>query len=50
MELPRRIDPEPLGTGVEAAVDRYVTMTRATQQLVTVFVKVVEAKGSYAAG
>lgn len=28
------IDPEKLGTGIEGAVDRYVAMTRATQQLV----------------
>jgi DNA helicase IV len=28
------IDPESFGTGVERAVDRYVAMTRATQQLV----------------
>ena len=28
------IDPEEFGTGVEGAVDRYVAMTRATQQLV----------------
>jgi DNA helicase IV len=28
------IDPERFGTGVEGAVDRYVAMTRATQQLV----------------
>jgi hypothetical protein len=28
------IDPEALGTGIEAAVDRYVAMTRATQRLV----------------
>jgi hypothetical protein len=28
------IDPETFGTGVEGAVDRYVSMTRATQQLV----------------
>ena len=28
------IDPEAFGTGIEGAVDRYVTMTRATQQLV----------------
>ena len=28
------IDPEAFGTGIEAAVDRYVAMTRATQQLV----------------
>ena len=34
MELHRRIDPEPFGKGIEAAVDRYVTMARATQQLV----------------
>ncbi|MGB8383037.1 MAG: RNA polymerase recycling motor ATPase HelR, partial [Dermatophilaceae bacterium] len=27
------IDPEAFGTGIEAAVDRYVAMTRATQQL-----------------
>jgi hypothetical protein len=32
--LLRRIDPESFGKGIEAAVDRYVTMTRATQQLV----------------
>lgn len=29
------IDPEGFGTGIEGAVDRYVAMTRATQQLVT---------------
>jgi hypothetical protein len=28
------IDPEAFGTGIEGAVDRYVSMTRATQQLV----------------
>jgi DNA helicase IV len=28
------VDPEEFGTGIEAAVDRYVAMTRATQQLV----------------
>jgi DNA helicase IV len=28
------VDPEEFGTGVEGAVDRYVAMTRATQQLV----------------
>jgi hypothetical protein len=28
------IDPEAFGTGIEAAVDRYVAMTRATRQLV----------------
>jgi hypothetical protein len=28
------IDPEMFGTGVEGAVDRYVAMTRATQQLI----------------
>ncbi len=28
------IDPEGFGTGIEGAVDRYVAMTRATQQLV----------------
>ena len=28
------VDPEGFGTGVEGAVDRYVAMTRATQQLV----------------
>ena len=28
------IDPEWFGTGIEGAVDRYVAMTRATQQLV----------------
>jgi len=28
------IDPEAFGTGAEGAVDRYVAMTRATQQLV----------------
>ncbi|GEK21764.1 RNA polymerase recycling motor ATPase HelR [Cellulomonas xylanilytica] len=28
------VDPESFGTGVEGAVDRYVAMTRATQQLV----------------
>ena len=28
------VDPESLGSGVEGAVDRYVSMTRATQQLV----------------
>ena len=27
------IDPKAFGTGIEAAVDRYVAMTRATQQL-----------------
>ena len=28
------VDPEAFGTGIEAAVDRYVAMTRATHQLV----------------
>ena len=28
------IDPQAFGTGIEGAVDRYVAMTRATQQLV----------------
>ena len=28
------IDPEAFGTGIEGAVNRYVAMTRATQQLV----------------
>ena len=28
------VDPEAFGTGIEAAVDRYVAMTRATQRLV----------------
>jgi len=28
------INPETSGTGIEGTVDRYVTMTRATQQLV----------------
>jgi DNA helicase IV len=28
------IDPDSFGTGIEGAVDRYVAMTRATQQLV----------------
>jgi hypothetical protein len=28
------VDPEAFGTGIEAVVDRYVAMTRATQQLV----------------
>jgi len=28
------VDPEAFGTGVQGAVDRYVAMTRATQQLV----------------
>jgi hypothetical protein len=28
------IDPATFGTGIEGAVDRYVAMTRATQQLV----------------
>jgi superfamily I DNA/RNA helicase len=28
------VDPEAFGTGSEGAVDRYVAMTRATQQLV----------------
>lgn len=28
------VDPDGLGTGIEGAVDRYVAMTRATQQLV----------------
>jgi DNA helicase IV len=30
------IDPESFGTGIEGAVDRYVAMTRATQQLLIV--------------
>jgi len=29
------IDPETFGSGIEGAVDRYVAMTRATQQLIT---------------
>ncbi len=28
------IDPQAYGSGIEGAVDRYVAMTRATQQLV----------------
>ena len=28
------VDPETPGTGIEAAVDRYVVMTRATERLV----------------
>jgi superfamily I DNA/RNA helicase len=28
------VDPESLGSGIEGAVDRYVSMTRATQELV----------------
>jgi hypothetical protein len=28
------IDPEAFGNGIEGAVDRYVAMTRATQELV----------------
>jgi superfamily I DNA/RNA helicase len=28
------VDPERFGVGIEGAVDRYVAMTRATQQLV----------------
>jgi hypothetical protein len=28
------IDPDTFGTGIEGAVDRYVAMTRATQELV----------------
>jgi len=28
------VDPEAFGQGIEGAVDRYVAMTRATQQLV----------------
>ena len=28
------VDPEAFGPGIEGAVDRYVAMTRATQQLV----------------
>jgi hypothetical protein len=28
------LDPETFGTGIKGAVDRYVAMTRATQQLV----------------
>jgi hypothetical protein len=28
------VDPETFGTGIEGAVDRYVAMTRATQQLI----------------
>ena len=28
------VDPQQFGTGIEGAVDRYVAMTRATQQLV----------------
>ena len=28
------VDPETFGSGIEGAVDRYVAMTRATQQLV----------------
>jgi DNA helicase IV len=28
------VDPETFGDGIEGAVDRYVAMTRATQQLV----------------
>ena len=36
------IDPESWGTGTTAAVDRYVAMTRATQQLVILAGKAVE--------
>jgi len=32
------VDPESFGTGIEGAVDRYVAMTRATQQLVVLTV------------
>ena len=28
------IDPDGFGTGIEGTVDRYVAMTRATQQLI----------------
>ena len=28
------VDPDSFGSGIEGAVDRYVAMTRATQQLV----------------
>jgi hypothetical protein len=31
---PEAVDPDAFGTGIEGAVDRYVAMTRATQQLV----------------
>ncbi|MCA0143766.1 RNA polymerase recycling motor ATPase HelR [Blastococcus sp. LR1] len=33
-DLVALVDPEEFGTGIEGAVDRYVAMTRATQQLV----------------
>ncbi len=39
------VDPEAFGAGVEGAVDRYVAMTRATQQLV-----VLTAAGPAASG
>jgi DNA helicase IV len=38
------IDPETFGTGIEGAVDRYVAMTRATQQLVVLKTPDVEQK------
>ena len=43
------IDPQAFGTGIEGAVDRYVAMTRATQQLVILtsdHVGVTEASGA----
>ena len=40
------IDHEAFGTGIEAAVDRYVAMTRATQQLVILTSSVMQSCGS----
>jgi DNA helicase IV len=39
------IDPESFGEGIEGAVDRYVAMTRATQQLVILRVPLVTLDG-----
>lgn len=42
------VDPEGLGTGIEGAVDRYVAMTRATQELVILTSPASGARGSIA--
>ncbi|GAA4161987.1 RNA polymerase recycling motor ATPase HelR [Phytohabitans flavus] len=44
------VDPEKFGEGVEGAVDRYVAMTRATQQLVILTSALVRADPSPDAG
>src|SRR5580704_15584771 len=44
------VDPEAFGTGIEGAVDRYVAMTRATQQLAILTSPLRRARRSPAAG